>query len=68
MRDRSYVAAYRWLVAILGFSMGLAWSVKPVLDATLLLPVLLFFGMLGIALPSMVLAWRMPSEVPPSED
>lgn len=68
LRDRSYLSAYRWLSGIIGFYMGVIWSAKPLLDSALLLPVLLFFGMLVIALPSMVLAWRMPSEPPPSDD
>ena len=63
LRDRSYLIAYRALLLVIGVCFGLALGNTPILTRELLLALLLFFGMLGAALPSLVLAWQLPSEV-----
>lgn len=59
VRDRSYLFAYRWLFTVLAlYTVALGTSL---LEAITYSPGV-FFILFGISLPSMVLAWMLPSE------
>jgi hypothetical protein len=62
LRDRCYVIAYRALLLVLGGYFGLALATQPTLTHDTLLAPVLFFCMLGASLPSLILAWQLPSE------
>lgn len=64
IRDRTYLIAYRWLSVVLGLAVGLSIGGEFYKDFISAWPVLMGFAATVLGLPSMVLAWRLPSEKP----
>ncbi|MFM8481100.1 MAG: hypothetical protein ACKOCF_07880 [Gammaproteobacteria bacterium] len=64
IRDRTYLSAYRWLPFVIGtiFGVGIVQDFSFGIDRWG--PVLVAFVMLIGGLPSMILAWKLPSEEP----
>lgn len=62
IRDRTYLIAYRWLMGMIGFFFGYTLMSAHLVDRETLLSVIVFFAMYGAGLPSMILAWTLPSE------
>lgn len=64
IRDRTYLSAYRWLSFVVGVVFGLAIAGKFSLSVASPWPVIMALAALIAGLPSMVLAWKLPSEGP----
>lgn len=62
IRDRTYLTAYRWLSFGIGIIFGLAIGGDFSFGVDRWGPVLFALAILIAALPSMVLAWQLPSE------
>lgn len=63
IRDRTYVMAYRWLAFVAGglIGMSIARDTAAVWEGSFF-SLILFVAMVVVGLPSMVLAWSLPSE------
>ena len=68
IRDRTYLSAYRLLSFVIGIFMGAAIASDFSFDLDSWWPALLAMAMITAGLPSMILAWRLPSEEPVKED
>ena len=68
IRDRTYLTAYRWLSFVVGIVFGAAIAGEFSFGVDRWGPVLVALALLIAGLPSMVLAWKLPSEVQASED
>jgi len=68
IRDRTYLAAYRWLSFVIGIVFGFAIAGDFSFGVDRWGPVLFALALLIAGLPSMILAWKLPSEVQASED
>ena len=64
IRDRTYLMAYRWLSFVVGIFFGGAIAGDFSFGADTWWPVFVGMAMLIASLPSMVLAWTLPSEEP----
>lgn len=62
IRDRTYLTAYRWLSLGIGIIFGLAIGGDFSFGVDRWGPVLFALAILIAALPSVVLAWKLPSE------
>lgn len=68
IRDRTYLSAYRWLSCVVGIIMGTAIATDFSFAVDSWWAVMFAIAMVIAGLPSMILAWRLPSERPASED
>jgi hypothetical protein len=68
IRDRTYLSAYRWLSFVVGIIMGTAIATDFSFGVDSWWAVFVAIAMVIAGLPSMILAWRLPSEEPASED
>ena len=64
IRDRTYLMAYRWLSFAAGVFLGAAIAGDFSFGVDSWWPVVVALAMLVASLPSMVLAWTLPSEEP----
>jgi hypothetical protein len=64
IRDRTYLMAYRWLSFVIGIIFGFAIAGDFSFARDSWWPIVIALGMLIAGLPSMILAWTLPSEEP----
>jgi len=64
IRDRTYLIAYRWLSLVVGIILGFAIAGDFSFARDSWWPLVVALGMLIAGLPSMILAWTLPSEEP----
>jgi hypothetical protein len=62
IRDRTYLSAYRWLSFVVGIVVGVGIARDFSFGADHWENVIVAFIMLIAGLPSMILAWQLPSE------
>lgn len=68
IRDRTYLSAYRWLSFVIGIITGAAIALDFSFAIDRWWPTLIAMAILIGGLPSMILAWRLPSEESASEE
>lgn len=66
IRNQTYYIAYQILVVAVGLTIGFVWvgdrAEEPILHGSQLTPFVIAFFMIGVLLPNLVLAWRLPPE------
>jgi hypothetical protein len=68
IRDRTYLTAYRVISFVIGLFVGAAIALDFSFDADTWWPAVAAMGMIIGSLPSMILAWGLPSEEPAKEN
>jgi len=64
IRDRTYLSAYRWLSFVTGITLGVGIARDFSFGVDQWGSIMVAFVMLIAGLPSMILAWQLPSEEP----